>query len=87
MTVPKYPAIMDTTWLLGNIIGYSNFCITNHLKIKLQSVCIVLIKDKHCTNVFTSPAGGMDVQINTLHGAMNKYTYSPQYVEGGNLNY
>ena len=46
MTVPKYPAIMDTTWPLGNTVGYFKFCITNHLKSKIQSVYIVLIKDK-----------------------------------------
>jgi hypothetical protein len=57
MTVPKYPAIMDTTWPLGNTVGYFKFCITNHLKSKIQSVCIVLIKDKNCNTVCTSPEG------------------------------
>ena len=87
MTVPKYPAIMDTTWPLGNTISYSKFCITNHLKSKIQSVCIVLIKDKNCNTVCTSPEGGMDIQIKTLHRCMNEYNSSPQYVKGGNINY
>jgi succinyl-CoA synthetase beta subunit len=51
----------------GNTVGYFKFCITNHLKSKIQSVCIVLIKDKNCNTVCTSPEGGMDIQIKTLH--------------------
>jgi hypothetical protein len=83
MTVPKYPVIMDTTWPLDNTIGYSKFCITNHLKCKLQSVCIFLIKDTNCNTVCTSPEGGMDIQIKTLHRCMNEYNSSLQYVKGG----
>ena len=78
-----YPVIMDTTWPLDNTIGYSKFCITNHLKSKLQSVCIFLIKDKNCNTVCTSPEGGMDIQIKTLHRCMNEYNSSLQYVKGG----
>jgi hypothetical protein len=37
--------------------------------------------------VCTSPEGGMDIQIKTLHRCMNEYNSSPQYVKGGNINY
>ena len=50
-------------------------------------MCIVLIKDKNCNTVCTSPEGGMDIQIKTLHKCMNEYNSSPQYVKGGNINY
>jgi aspartate/tyrosine/aromatic aminotransferase len=42
-------------------------------------VCIVLIKDKNCNTVCTSPEGGMDIQIKTLHRCMNEYNSSPQW--------
>ena len=29
----------------------------------------------------------MDIQIKTLHRCMNEYNSSPQYVNGGNINY
>jgi hypothetical protein len=38
-------------------------------------VCIVLIKDKNCNTVCTSPEGGMDIQIKTLHRCMNEYNF------------
>lgn len=50
-------------------------------------MCIFLIKDKNCNTVCTSPEGGMDIQIKTLHRCMDEYNSSPQYVNGGNINY
>ena len=46
-------------------------------------MCIFLIKDTNCNTVCTSPEGGMDIQIKTLHRCMNEYNSSLQYVKGG----